>query len=424
MRRNKSTNLSSQLAGYYLKGLEQARSVTISYAVNLLSGRTHGYVDLALLCDSEPLMTTPNGTVNIRPPKTRPSWVAVELTDTEEAEAFADLETEPDTDQATAFARLCALHQKHELNPYDREFLYGYPHLVGTLPNSNRIFGPIWIMPCQVRRNLATGTVELELIGDPELNMHLFRIILSQAQLDFFQKQILPQTESALPMKPDELEVFFQKLANAFPQIIARVSGWTPKLKRIADANTQTRMRGNLFAEGAALRVEPCAALIFATRPQYYLRADLEALQTISDANGSVIVALFENAEGKVKPPDKRQGSREPQLEELVFPFKSSEAQRRVAQAIERHQVIYIWGPPGTGKSETICNLVCHLVAQGKTVLVSSQKPKALEVVADRLNRLGTDYLHMTLLKGDKKSAGCIESRTGTVGRLLKPISS
>ncbi len=40
-----------------------------------------------------------------------------------------------------------------------------------------------------------------------------------------------------------------------------------------------------------------------------------------------------------------------------------------------------VQGPPGTGKTHTIANLIGHLLAQGKSVLVTSEKPKALLVM-------------------------------------------
>jgi Rad3-related DNA helicase len=66
--------------------------------------------------------------------------------------------------------------------------------------------------------------------------------------------------------------------------------------------------------------------------------------------------------------------------------------------------VIRVEGPPGTGKSLTIANLACHLAATGKTVLISSQKDKALEVVDARLRELGMAELPMTLLHRDRES--------------------
>lgn len=46
-------------------------------------------------------------------------------------------------------------------------------------------------------------------------------------------------------------------------------------------------------------------------------------------------------------------------------------------------------GPPGTGKSQTITNLIAHFLGYGKTVLFVSEKMAALEVVERRLKAIG-----------------------------------
>ena len=60
-------------------------------------------------------------------------------------------------------------------------------------------------------------------------------------------------------------------------------------------------------------------------------------------------------------------------------------------------------GPPGTGKSQTITNLISHFLANGKTVLFVAEKMAALEVVHNRLSAIGlTDFcleLHSTKAK-------------------------
>ncbi|CAL9916432.1 hypothetical protein LSO9J_260006 [Candidatus Liberibacter solanacearum] len=47
---------------------------------------------------------------------------------------------------------------------------------------------------------------------------------------------------------------------------------------------------------------------------------------------------------------------------------------------------IVIEGPPGTGKSQTITNLIAACVAEGKTLLFVTEKLVALQVVRKRLN--------------------------------------
>ena len=76
-----------------------------------------------------------------------------------------------------------------------------------------------------------------------------------------------------------------------------------------------------------------------------------------------------------------------------ITPLALSDSQASVIENIERSKLVSVYGPPGTGKSQTIVNLVAHLIANGKTVLVASRMDKAVDVIADRLNDLGAPYL-------------------------------
>lgn len=49
-----------------------------------------------------------------------------------------------------------------------------------------------------------------------------------------------------------------------------------------------------------------------------------------------------------------------------------------IARALDRHRAILVQGPPGTGKSHTIANLIEHLGAHGKGMLVTGHTTKAL----------------------------------------------
>jgi hypothetical protein len=63
-------------------------------------------------------------------------------------------------------------------------------------------------------------------------------------------------------------------------------------------------------------------------------------------------------------------------------------------------------GPPGTGKSQTIANIIAETLAAGKTVLFVSEKPAALEVVKRRLdrNKLGDFCLECHSHKSNKRA--------------------
>ena len=62
-------------------------------------------------------------------------------------------------------------------------------------------------------------------------------------------------------------------------------------------------------------------------------------------------------------------------------------------------------GPPGTGKSQTITNLLAHAVAAGKKVLFVAEKRAALDVVARRLDATGMGMFALDLHdKGSRAS--------------------
>lgn len=70
---------------------------------------------------------------------------------------------------------------------------------------------------------------------------------------------------------------------------------------------------------------------------------------------------------------------------EVFFPLPANDEQRRIIETINARQGVMVQGPPGTGKSHTIVNLVCHLLATGKRVLVTSQTPRALKVLKEKI---------------------------------------
>ncbi len=69
----------------------------------------------------------------------------------------------------------------------------------------------------------------------------------------------------------------------------------------------------------------------------------------------------------------------------FYFPLATNEEQRKIAEALRTRPYVLVKGPPGTGKSHTIANLICHLLATGERVLVTAHAPKALTVLRDML---------------------------------------
>jgi len=70
---------------------------------------------------------------------------------------------------------------------------------------------------------------------------------------------------------------------------------------------------------------------------------------------------------------------------DLYFPKAFNDEQVRIVQLLEISDGVVVQGPPGTGKTHTIANVICHYLAEGKRVLVTSMKDPALAVLQEQL---------------------------------------
>ncbi|MBK9428006.1 MAG: DUF3320 domain-containing protein [Gammaproteobacteria bacterium] len=75
--------------------------------------------------------------------------------------------------------------------------------------------------------------------------------------------------------------------------------------------------------------------------------------------------------------------------QDILTPLLSDSSQLKATCAVDAGRDLVLEGPPGTGKSQTITNLIAHSLAKGKTVLFVSEKMAALEVVHRRLDSIG-----------------------------------
>lgn len=75
--------------------------------------------------------------------------------------------------------------------------------------------------------------------------------------------------------------------------------------------------------------------------------------------------------------------------ERAVHVLDADASQRAAVVAARDGRSFVLDGPPGTGKSQTIANIIATLIAQGQSILFVSEKIAALEVVKNRLEDVG-----------------------------------
>ena len=76
-----------------------------------------------------------------------------------------------------------------------------------------------------------------------------------------------------------------------------------------------------------------------------------------------------------------------------IFPFGFNLSQKDAAEKALNEQISIIEGPPGTGKTQTILNIIANAVMNGKTVAVVSNNNSATANVLEKLQKYGVDFI-------------------------------
>jgi superfamily I DNA and/or RNA helicase/very-short-patch-repair endonuclease len=98
----------------------------------------------------------------------------------------------------------------------------------------------------------------------------------------------------------------------------------------------------------------------------------------------------------------------------IFFPKEYNDEQIEIIEKAKRNNKVLVQGPPGTGKSHTIANLICHLLANGKKILITAYTKRALEVLKDKLPKEFQD-LAVNLLSGDSSSLQDLQKSVNSI---------
>ncbi|WP_167852099.1 AAA domain-containing protein [Hymenobacter elongatus] len=104
--------------------------------------------------------------------------------------------------------------------------------------------------------------------------------------------------------------------------------------------------------------------------------------------------------------------------QELYFPLPFNEQQVRIVQMLEHAPGVVVQGPPGTGKTHTIANIICHYLALGRRVLVTSMKDPALAVLRDKLPE-SVRPLAISLLTSEREG---MQQFDHAIGRIAEEV--
>lgn len=291
--------------------------------------------------------------------------------------------------------RLTALYRnlrriEEETGMYD---LYlGYPFLSGTLSDGTFIQAPLFLYPVRLeRRDTSNRFWELRRgEGEPQLNRTLMlalrkfhRFQVDEAIYDEAEKQattgdvrgwaewlrahgfdlpdpcprIHPLPEYRRDEIPEKapLALFRHAVLGHFPQGNSAVLRDYEEMMEKESQGHDLGMAGELLRAG-------------------------ENLWAGEAEGASDFAAASSDAEEKLPPIPER---------ERFWPLPADASQEAILREARVSKKLVIDGPPGTGKSQVIVNLIADALARGKKVLVVCQKRAALDVVFQRLEGLG-----------------------------------
>ena len=101
--------------------------------------------------------------------------------------------------------------------------------------------------------------------------------------------------------------------------------------------------------------------------------------------------------------------------EDMAVPLSVDSSQMVAVATAARGQSFVLHGPPGTGKSQTITNMIANALFQGKSVLFVAEKMAALSVVQNRLAKIGLDPFCLELHSNKT-------NKTAVLGQLEKTL--
>ncbi len=313
--------------------------------------------------------------------------------------------------------KLTELMIQSETSQKDKYLIYGYMFLTGKSKSGkkNEFLTPLLYAPCRLERNGVNINCMLtdEFLS---LNTGALTALMKKNDDEDETEQLLEGLLDVVPSVPitqEKMDIFLTTFKSIVPDIdvslnpenIIKEDNITKDFyndgvnEGINSENIDEIIEQEERAKKSAIKLDKISltkqcAIILTKRPAVTAGVLHELTQIAEKPSGiyrETVLNLINEEYTQSKPTDSQQKS----LADFfpVTPLSLSDAQLNVVKNVENAKLVSVFGPPGTGKSQTIVNLAAHLIANGKTVLVASRMDKAVDVVAERLNELGAPFL-------------------------------
>ena len=222
--------------------------------------------------------------------------------------------------------------------------------------NAKEYRAPILLMPVRmVRRNVREGYTILRLDEDTALNTTL---------VEFLRAEFGIAVAGVDPLPEDDSGVNVEKILAAFREATDGMDGWSI----VTDAALGHFSFGKFVMwKDLSSRADRLAAHPFVAH----------LMKGGGDYDDGIEAFPPEDVSAHIR------------YGELFTPLSADSSQLTAVLYSAKGKSFVLHGPPGTGKSQTITNLIAHNLALGRKVLFVSEKKAALDVVHRRLSSIG-----------------------------------
>ncbi|MEK6954318.1 MAG: AAA domain-containing protein [Candidatus Micrarchaeota archaeon] len=284
----------------------------------------------------------------------------------------------PKEDEMAASYRLTHLQREadfieKETGNYD--VFIGYPFVEGKFGDGTHFKCPLVLFPVSIEKDYK----KLEFAAKPDLD----RLpILNKTFIIAYQKFNRIKFDPEYDFEIEEgKEGFIESAMEKCEGLGIRFDG-KPVLKEGIIQYETTK--GGKMDPGSKTKLRNFAVLGLFPQTSSTLLSDYESLIKESPKSG----LLFDFFNGEA--PDKSEWLKpDDQLRRTYGVTSLDGSQERALLSLEKLGGIAVHGPPGTGKSQLIVNVIADNVAKGKRVLLVCEKRAALDVVYNRLSAIG-----------------------------------
>lgn len=252
----------------------------------------------------------------------------------------------------------------------------GFPFVTGKFVDGTVVRAPLLFIPVQIW----IENNHWYLSRKPDSSIRFNRdFLLAYA----FRNQLsVPETllEATFDDFPSEILPFLTQLYAFFNESVLEINFNRELFEQqlhFFERKTGEELKQNF--DVGLLKLFPEAILGFFPLHSSFLAADYSYLLNQTEA----FLTIEDHFKSEDNAPEK---IRE---ESLFLGFPVDASQEEVIREVKKGKSLVVIGPPGSGKSQLISNLITDFTSRGKKVLVVCQKKAALDTVTSRLTQIG-----------------------------------